>query len=111
VVLCPVVLFGFVRIATSIRAFPQPLSIEEAATHVREWLEQPVTQLIEAGSEDLRQALTLLIEAGTGGNLTTDAQIAAISLRLGGVVHTVDTDYARFPRVRWFNPLTGKHQK
>jgi hypothetical protein len=23
----------------------------------------------------------------------------------------VDADFARFPKVRWFNPLTGKHRK
>ena len=111
VVLCPVVLFGFVRIATSARAFPHPLTIQEASTHVQDWLEQPVVQVLEMELQDIRQALTLLVEAGTGGNLTTDAQIAAMSLRLGAVVHTVDTDYARFPSVRWFNPLTGKQPK
>jgi toxin-antitoxin system PIN domain toxin len=111
VVLCPVVLFGFVRIATSARAFPRPLTIQEASTHVHDWLEQPVAQLLEMEFQDVEQALALLAEAGTGGNLTTDAQIAAMSLRLGAIVHTVDTDYVRFPRVRWFNPLTGKPRK
>lgn len=111
VVLCPVVLFGFVRIATSTRAFPHPLKIEEAASHVQEWLEQPVAQLTEMEPQDIQQALTLLLEAGTGGNLTTDAQIAAVSLRLGAVIHTVDTDYARFPQVRWLNPLSEKQRR
>jgi len=108
---CPTVLFAFIRIGTSARAFAYPLTIQEASAHVQDWLEQPVAQLLEMELQDIQQALTLLVEAGTGGNLTTDAQIAAISLRLGAVVHTVDTDYARFPRVRWFNPLTGKHPK
>jgi len=111
VLLCPIVLFGFVRIATSIRAFSNPLTIEEASTHVQEWLEQPVAQLVEMELQDIQQALALLVEAGTGGNLTTDAQIAAVSMRFGAVVHTVDADYARFPQVRWFNPLTGKHPR
>jgi uncharacterized protein len=51
--------------------------------------------------------LALLRSAGTGGNLTTDAQVAAIALRLRAVVHTTDTDYARFRDLRWQNPLTG----
>jgi len=105
---CPSVLFAFIRIATSARAFTRPLTIQEASTHVQDWLEQPVAQLVETELRDIRQALALLVEAGTGGNMTTDAQIAAVSLRLGAVIHTVDSDYARFPRVRWFNPLTGK---
>jgi toxin-antitoxin system PIN domain toxin len=108
---CPVVLFAFIRIGTSARAFARPLTIQEASTHVQNWLEQPNAQLLEMELQDILQALTLLREAGTGGNLTTDAQIAAVSLRVGAVVHTVDADYARFPRVRWFNPLNGRYQK
>ncbi|MCE0499534.1 MAG: PIN domain-containing protein [Methylacidiphilales bacterium] len=108
---CPAVLFAFIRIGTSARAFIHPMTIQEASTHVQDWLEQPVTQLLPIELQDVRQALMLLVDAGTGGNLTTDAQIAAVSLRLGAIIHTVDTDYARFPQVRWFNPLTGKHQK
>jgi predicted nucleic acid-binding protein len=37
----------------------------------------------------------------------SDAQIAALALDHGAVLHTADTDYIRFPRLRWFNPLTG----
>ena len=111
VLLCPAVLFAFVRIGTSARAFPHPLTIREASTHVRDWLEQPPVQLVETQLQDVRQALELLVEAGAGGNLTTDAQIAAVALRLGAVIHTVDADYARFARVRWLNPLTGKQRK
>ncbi len=106
--LCPAVLFAFIRIGTSARAFTHPLTINEASAHVQDWLDQPVAQLLEAQLQDIHQALALLVEAGTGGNLTTDAQIAAISLRHGAVVHTVDTDYARFPKVRWLNPLMEK---
>jgi toxin-antitoxin system PIN domain toxin len=109
--LCPSVVFAFIRVGTSARAFAHPLTIEEASAHVQDWLEQPAAQWVEMQLQDVRRALGLLVEAGTGGNLTTDAQIAALALRLGAVVHTVDADYARFAGVRWFNPLTGKHQK
>ena len=111
VVLCSATIFAFVRITTSSRVFPNPLLVSQATAYVMSWLEQPVVQFAEIEYEDIRQALDFLQEAGTGGNLTTDAQIAALSLRLGAVVHTADTDYARFPRVRSFNPLAGKHQK
>jgi hypothetical protein len=39
------------------------------------------------------------------GNLTTDAQIAAIAHRCRATVHTADTDLGRFPGARWMNPL------
>jgi toxin-antitoxin system PIN domain toxin len=106
--LCPAVLFAYVRIGTSARAFARPLSIGEAAQNVQDWFEQPAVELLEMEARDIWQALNLLVEAGTGGNLTTDAQIAALALRFGAVVHTVDADYARFPGVRWINPLKTK---
>ena len=103
---CAPVLFAFVRVGTSTRAFVHPLTIEEAATHVTDWLDQPNAQFIEMQPADVHQALALLRLAGTGANLTTDAQIAAVALRLGAVIYTTDADYTRFPNLRWHNPLT-----
>ena len=103
--LCPAVLFAFVRIGTSSRAFAQPLTVDEACSHVESWLDQPVAQLLDVDNADIRRALELLRRAGAGGNLTTDAQLAAVSLRHRAVVHTADTDFARFPNVRWINPI------
>ena len=99
------VLFAFVRIGTNPRAFVHPLPIETAANHVRNWLRQPGVVVLETNRDDVDRALDLLCDAGTGGNLTTDAQIAAIALRHRAVIHTADSDYARFPEVRWENPL------
>jgi len=42
-----------------------------------------------------------------GGNLVTDAQIAALVLESGAILHTTDTDFLRFEGLRWINPLTG----
>ncbi|MGH9380986.1 MAG: hypothetical protein ACRD2Z_10290 [Thermoanaerobaculia bacterium] len=55
----------------------------------------------------LLQALSWLEAAGAGGNLTTDAQIAAIAHRHRATVQTADTDLGRFPDGRWRNPLIG----
>ena len=59
----------------------------------------------------MERALALLEDLGTAGNLVTDAQIAAIALELDAVVHTSDADVLRFPRLRWFNPITGVGQR
>jgi hypothetical protein len=103
--LCAVVLFAFTRIATSRRVFLEPLSIEEAATHVRSWLDRSVTSFLPAQVTDIVRALEWLEASGSGGNLTTDAQIAAIAFRYRAVVHTADTDFQRFSGVRWRNPI------
>ncbi len=103
--LCGVVLFAFVRIGTSRTAFENPMSIEEAAEHVRSWLDRPVADFLITDEADVVQALQWLEAAGSGGNLTTDAQIAAIAHRHRATVHTADTDFNRFPGIRWHNPL------
>ena len=103
----PVVLFGFVRVSTSKAAFAKPLTVAEAARHVSSWIAQPVTQVLQTGASHITPVLTLLEGLGTGGNLVTDAQIAALAIDHHAVVHTSDTDFARFPGVRWFNPITA----
>ena len=40
-----------------------------------------------------------------GGNLTTDAHLAALAIEHDLEVCTTDTDFARFPGLRWKNPL------
>ena len=103
--LCGVVMFSFLRVGTSRRAFRNPLSIEEAGRHVRSWLQRSITDLLILDESDLLRAMEWLTAEGVGGNLTTDAQIAAIAARHRATVHTADTDFQRFPGVRWKNPL------
>jgi predicted nucleic acid-binding protein len=79
----------------------------EACKHVRSWLAQAAARIVEAGPDHAGQVLTLLEAIGTAGNLVTDAQIAALALEYGAVLHTADADFLRFPGLRWFNPITG----
>ncbi len=104
--LCGVVLLSFVRIGTSRAVYETPMTIVEAAKHIRSWLNRPVTDFLVTQESDLLQALQWLEAAGSGGNLTTDAQIAAIAHRHRATVHTADTDFDRFPDTQWRNPLT-----
>ena len=105
VILLPVVVFGFVRISTHPRIFTNPLSVVEASAHVRSWLARKQVRLHDMLPDDVETALALLESAGTAGNLTTDAQIAAVALRLDAEVHTADLNFGRFARVRFSNPL------
>lgn len=105
VILLPPVVFGFVKISTHPRIFTDPLSVPEASAHVRSWLGRRHVRLHDMLADDVEKALVLLEAAGTAGNLTTDAQIAAVALRLDAEVHTADLDFGRFPGVRFSNPL------
>jgi hypothetical protein len=37
--------------------------------------------------------------------MTTDAQLAALTIEYGGILCTTDRDFARFPGLSWVNPL------
>jgi toxin-antitoxin system PIN domain toxin len=102
-----VVIFGFIRLATSARVFVSPMPLATSIGCVREWLQRP--HVIEAdagpGPEHVSATLDLLRQAGGAGNLTTDAQIAAVALHHRATVHTNDSDFARFAAVQVRNPL------
>jgi len=42
---------------------------------------------------------------GTGGNLTSDAHLAALAIEHGAVLHSSNTDFARFQGLKWSNPV------
>lgn len=99
------VAYAFIRLSTNRRVFARPLSVKDAFAYLNNWLGFPSVSLIDADRDDLKLAETLLEAAGTGGNLVSDAQIAAASIRLGATVHSADADFGRFANLNWRNPL------
>jgi len=89
-------LLAFVRLSTSRRIFPSPLSPADALTVVESWLAQPAAVTIEPTTRHLSVLRGLLEQAGTAGNLTTDAHIAALAIEHGATVVTFDRDFERF---------------
>lgn len=99
-------LFAFLRISTSARVYEQPLALDEAAGHIRSWLRRSVTRLLLPEDEHVERTVELLGAAGSaGGNLVTDAQIAALALAYRAEVHTADRDFLRFPGLACRFPL------
>jgi toxin-antitoxin system PIN domain toxin len=100
------VVFGFVRVGTSARVYRQPWTVAEAATHVQSWLARRAVRLLLPDVDHVARVMALLRSAGSaGGNLVTDAQIAALALRHGAEVHTGDRDFMRFGGLRCRFPL------
>jgi uncharacterized protein len=99
-------LFAFLRISTHAKIYMTPMTLTEAAAHVRSWLARRVSQVLEAPTDHIEKVLGLLeAGGGTAGNLVTDAQIAAFAQSYRAVVHTADRDFLRFPDVRCHFPL------
>jgi toxin-antitoxin system PIN domain toxin len=99
--------FGFVRIATSRRVLSAPMKVERALGYIEDWLAQPCARTLDTGPRHLPITFDLLRKVGTAGNLTTDAQIAALAVEHRAEVHTADADFTRFAGVRWRNPLVA----
>jgi predicted nucleic acid-binding protein len=85
--------------------FETPMPVSRATGLVREWLELPQIHLLHPGSRHLEIAFGLLERLGSAGNLTTDAQIAALAIEHQAELQSTDHDFARFPGLRWRNPL------
>jgi hypothetical protein len=100
-------IFGFLRISTNPRLLKPPLSIDDAVGHVETWFELPNVRLAQPGPGHHARALGYLRAAGTAGNLTTDAQLAAIAADNSATMCSNDSDFARFDDITWHNPLTA----
>jgi toxin-antitoxin system PIN domain toxin len=100
------VLFAFLRIATSTRAYLRPMSLDEASECVLSWLDRRVTRLLQPDAQHVAQVLNLLREAASaGGNLVSDAQLAALAIAHRATVHTANRDFARFAGLKCNYPL------
>ena len=100
-----IVLSGFVRISTNPRVFAAPLAVDEALARVDAWLSAEVVAVVTEKPDHWRTLRGLLAEAGTAGNLTTDAHLAAIAITHDAMLVSCDGDFARFAGLRWSNPL------
>jgi len=101
------VILGFLRLATSARVFPAPLSVAQAIDAVERWFRPSVTQ-IGPGDRHWEILRDLLRESGTAANLTTDAHLAALAIERGAELCSTDNDFARFRGLRWTNPLMAR---
>lgn len=98
-------ILGFIRIATHREVLTNPLPVTIACAHARAWLAQPYVGLIDPGARHAEILFGLFESLGTAGNLTTDAHLAALAIEHQAELHSTDTDFARFPGLRWVNPL------
>jgi toxin-antitoxin system PIN domain toxin len=98
------VLLAFLRLATAPKVFPRPLATAEAVATLEAWLAQPVAVRLEPSGRHLALVGGLLAEAGTAGNLVNDAHLAALAVEHDAEVVSFDSDFARFPGVRWRRP-------
>ena len=101
-----IVLLAFLRLTTRPGLFLHALPVDTALDLVASWLDQPSVTIVHPGPRHLPVLRELLLPLGTGGNLTSDAHLAALAIEHGAEVCSADTDFARFKGLKWRNPLS-----
>jgi toxin-antitoxin system PIN domain toxin len=96
---------AFMRIVTNPRLAGKRFTAGEVIEIVNEWVEQPNIRLLGPGENHWSYLRQMMVEGDARGPLVTDAQLAALTIENGGVLHTTDRDFSRFPGLRWKNPL------
>jgi uncharacterized protein len=97
-------LLVFLRLSTRSGIFPRPLSTDDGLQVIERWLAHPEAQIVHPGERHTQILGRLLKSAGTAGNLTTDAHLAALAIEHGATIATFDRDFARFDGVQWTVP-------
>lgn len=97
--------FGFVRLMTHPSVLAVPLDPSAALDRVAGWFDQPSVQPLDPGPRHLSIVRTLLAATKVAGRLTTDSHLTAIAIEHQCELHSNDSDFERFPGLRWHNPL------
>jgi hypothetical protein len=100
-------LLAFLRITTNPRSFARPLRMEEAWQMLARWLACRPVWIPEPTKRHGDTLKELFAVAGVYGDLVSDAHLVALALEHGLTICTNDRDFARFPNVRWMNPLAS----
>ena len=98
---------AFLRVMTNPRLPAERFTVTQAAQIVDSWLAHPAVRVLTPGDLYWPLFRRMVVEGQAAGPLVSDAEIAALTLEYGGVLHTADRDFARFPGLRWVNPLAS----
>jgi uncharacterized protein len=96
---------AFMRIVTNPRLTGKRFTSVEVVEIVDQWVNQPNVRLLGPGDNHWSFLRQMIVDGQVRGPLITDAQLAALTIEYGGVLHTTDRDFSRFPGLRWKNPI------
>jgi toxin-antitoxin system PIN domain toxin len=103
--LSDVVLSGFLRIVTNPRIFDPATPMDTALAFCHRLVEWPRASLITPSRRHWELFAGLCRDIK--GPLVADAYIAALAIEHGCELVTTDSDFARFPGLRWRHPLAA----
>jgi toxin-antitoxin system PIN domain toxin len=98
-------LLAFVRLVSNPRVFDRPDTVQAAWRQVEEWLDCSCAWIPEPGERHRETLATFLRNVVDRPKLVADAHLAALAVEHGLTLCSTDGDFARFPGLRWENPL------
>jgi toxin-antitoxin system PIN domain toxin len=101
-------LLAFVRLASNPAILARPATPGQAWRQVDEWLSAKATWIPLPG-EAHHEILGSLVKASfMTSRLIPDAHLAALAIEHGVTLCSSDGDFARFPGLKWQNPLAAR---
>lgn len=99
-------LSGLIRVVTDRRIYRDTTAtIEEALEFATEVRDQPHATVVSPGARFWPVFTGLCRTTGASGKLVPDAYLAALAIEHGCEFITTDTDFRKFPGLRWRHPL------
>lgn len=98
-------LLAFVRLVSNPRIFEQPESVAEAWEQAQAWLDCAAGWIPQPTERHRAVLSSLIASAPMRASLVPDAHLAALAIEHGLLLCSTDGDFARFPDLRWQNPL------
>lgn len=105
--LSSVTLSGFLRIVTNPRIFQPSTPTDVAIAFCRELVARPNAAFIQPGARHWGIMVDLIERSQVRGAMVSDAYLAALAIEHGCQLVTTDSDFARFPTLRWRHPLAS----
>ena len=101
-------LLAFLRLVTNPRVFTRAELMADAWRQVQDWLACSVAWIPQPREGHQEILGRLLGGPGVHANLVPDAHLAALAIEHGLILCSADADFARFPGLRWRNPLMAR---
>lgn len=100
-------LLAFVRIAGNPAILRHPIGPADAWRQVKEWLACDVVWIPLPTTEHPTVFERLLELSAVTSRLVPDAHLAALAIEHGLTLCSTDGDFAKFPGLKWRNPLAA----
>jgi toxin-antitoxin system PIN domain toxin len=98
-------LSGLVRVVTNTRIFTPPSALDEVFGFIAALAQRPTARIVGPGPDHMAIFERLCRDANAAGKLVADAQHAAVAIDHGCTMVSTDSDFDRFPGLRWRHPL------